>query len=111
MPEDLEDKGLAEGIDAIDRHTFSKERQPQALANYCSISLISHAMKIMLRVILNHLEAKVEKLLIEEQAGCSPADRIPKNLQHQHLQHQRNLFHSFIDFKKAFDRVWHAGMW
>ena len=24
---------------------------------------------------------------------------------------QRDLFHNFIDFKKAFDRVWHAGLW
>ena len=22
-----------------------------------------------------------------------------------------NLFHNFIDFKKAFDIVWHAGLW
>ena len=22
-----------------------------------------------------------------------------------------DLFHNFIDFKKAFDRVWHAGLW
>ena len=26
------------------------------------------------------------------------------------LQHQRHLFHNFIDFKKAFNRVWHAGL-
>ena len=29
----------------------------------------------------------------------------------KHLQHQRDLFRNFTDFKKAFDRVWHAGMW
>ena len=29
----------------------------------------------------------------------------------KHLQHQRDLFHNFIDFKKAFYRVWHAGLW
>jgi hypothetical protein len=29
----------------------------------------------------------------------------------KHLQHQRELFHNFIDFKKAFDRVWHDGLW
>ena len=25
----------------------------------------------------------------------------------KYLQHQQNLYHVFIDFKKAFDRVWH----
>lgn len=29
----------------------------------------------------------------------------------KHLQHQWNLYHSFIDFKKAFERVWHWGLW
>ena len=29
----------------------------------------------------------------------------------QILQHQRDLFYNFPDFKKAFDRVWHAGLW
>ena len=29
----------------------------------------------------------------------------------KHLQHQHDLFCSFINFKKAFDKVWHAGMW
>ena len=29
----------------------------------------------------------------------------------KHLQHQHNLFHNFIDFNKALDSVWHAGLW
>ena len=29
----------------------------------------------------------------------------------KHLEHQKDLFHNFIDFKKAFDRVWHEGLW
>ena len=29
----------------------------------------------------------------------------------KHLEHQRNLYHNFIDFKKEFDRVCHHGLW
>ena len=29
----------------------------------------------------------------------------------KYLQHQQNLYHVFIDFKKVFDRVWHAALW
>ena len=29
----------------------------------------------------------------------------------KYLQHQQNLYHVFIDFKKASDRVWHAALW
>ena len=27
------------------------------------------------------------------------------------LQHQQDFYHVFIDFKKAFDRVWDAALW
>ena len=29
----------------------------------------------------------------------------------KHLQHQKELYHNFNNFKKAFDRVWHKGLW
>ena len=29
----------------------------------------------------------------------------------KYLQHQQDLYHVFIDFKKTFDRVWHAALW
>ena len=29
----------------------------------------------------------------------------------KYLLHQQNLYHVFIDFKKAFDRVWHEALW
>ena len=61
MIEDLGDEGMAEGVDTIARHVFTKERQPQ--------SLISNPCKIMLRVILDRLKAKAKELLAEEQAG------------------------------------------
>ena len=32
MPEDLGDKEVAEGVDTIARHPFTKERQPQAMS-------------------------------------------------------------------------------
>ena len=27
------------------------------------------------------------------------------------VQHQQDLYHVFINFKKAFDGVWHAALW
>ena len=29
----------------------------------------------------------------------------------KYLQHQQYLYHVFVDFKKMFDRVWHAALW
>ena len=55
-------------------------------------------------------------MLAEKQAGF----RLGRSTEEQifnspviiekYLQHQRYLFHNFIDFKKAFDRVWYAGL-
>ena len=78
---------------------------------YRTINLISHPSKIMLRIILNRLQAKAEELLAEEQAGVrsgrSTVEQIFSNrvIIEKYLQHQRVLFHKFIDFKKASDRA------
>ena len=85
--------------------------------NYRTISLISHPSKIMLRIILNRLKRKAEEILSEEQAGFragrSTVEQIfnIRILNEKCLQHQKMLIHNFIDFKKAFDRVWHDGLW
>ena len=59
---------MAEEVDTIDCHTFTKERQPHPTSKL-SYSLISHPGKIMCRVILTQLKTKTEELLAEEQAG------------------------------------------
>jgi hypothetical protein len=71
----------------------------------------------MLRVILNRLVNQAEQILEEEQAGFrsqrSTTEQIfnLRLLVEKHLEHQKELYHNFIDFKKAFDRVWHEGLW
>ena len=85
--------------------------------NYRTISLISHPSKVMLRILLNRLKAKAEEILSEEQAGFragrSTVEQIfnCRLMIEKHLQHQKDIHHNFIDFKKAFDRVWHEGLW
>ncbi|KAI8486085.1 hypothetical protein Bbelb_361850 [Branchiostoma belcheri] len=85
--------------------------------NYRTISLISHPSKIMLKVLLKRLNAKAEEILAEEQAGFRAGRSTIEQILNcrliieKHLQHQRELHHNFIDFKKAFDRVWHEGLW
>ena len=29
----------------------------------------------------------------------------------KHIDQQCQVYHNFIDYKKAFDRVWHEGLW
>ena len=110
MQEDLGEEGMAEGVDIITRHTFTQKKgNLRQCKNYTTISLISHPSKTMLRVVLNRLKA--EEMLAEEQAdfrpGRSTAEQIfnSRVIIEKHLQHQHDLFHNFVDFKKANDRV------
>jgi len=97
--------------------TLPKKGNLQIWQNYCTISLISHPSKIMLKVLLNRLKPQAEEIIAEEQAGFragrSTTEQIfnLRVLCEKHLQHQQDLYHVFIDFKKAFDRVWHAALW
>ncbi|GFN94160.1 LINE-1 retrotransposable element orf2 protein [Plakobranchus ocellatus] len=71
----------------------------------------------MLKDILNRLKLEAEKIIAEEQAGFRPGRSTVEQicniriLMEKYLQHQQDLHHVFIDFKKAFDRVWHETLW
>ena len=71
----------------------------------------------MLKIILNRLQQQAEEVIAAEQAGFragrSTTEQIfnLKILCEKYLQHQQNLYHVFIDFKKAYDRVWHEALW
>ena len=104
------------GVDTIARYTFPKKGNLKQCQNYGTINLISHPSKITLQVIINRLKAKTEELLAKE-AGLRPGRSTVEHIFNSFviteklLQHRRNLFHNFTDFKKAFDKVWYAGLW
>ena len=97
--------------------TLPKKDNLQLCQNYRTISLISHLSIIMLKIILNRLQPQTEEIIVEEQAGFragrSTTEQIfnLRILGEKYLQHQQNLYYLFIDFKKAFDRVWHKALW
>ena len=71
----------------------------------------------MLKIIPERLKPQAEKIIAEEQAGFRAGRSTTKQifnlriLCEKYLQHQLDLYHVFIDFKKAFGRVWHAALW
>ena len=97
--------------------TLPKKGNLLQCQNYRTISLISHASKVMLKILLNRLTPQAETIIAEEQAGFRPGRSTTEQifslriLCERYLQHQQDLFHVFVDFKKAFDRVWHAALW
>ena len=71
----------------------------------------------MLQIILNRLKPQAEKIIAEEQAGFRAGRNTTEQifnlriLREKYLQHQQDLYQVFIDFKTAFDVVWHAALW
>ena len=94
--------------------TLPKKGNLQLCQNYRTISLISHPSKVMLKIILNRLQPQAEEIIAEEQAGFRDGRSTTEQvfnlriLGEKYLQ--QNLYHVFIDFKKAFDRVWHKAL-
>lgn len=121
MPKDIGYQAVASKMDTIHFQSLiipiPKKGNSRQCQNYRTISLICHASKVMLRIILNRLRNRAEEILSEEQAGFRPKRSTTEQifnlrlLIEKHLQHQHDLYHNFIDFKKAFDRVWHEGLW
>ena len=97
--------------------TPPKKGNMQQCQNYRTISLISHPSKVMLKIILNRLKTQAEKIITEEKAGFRAGRSTTEQISNlcilckKYLQHQQDLYHVFIDFKKAFDWVWHAALW
>ena len=51
MPANLENSAVATGLEKVSFHSSPKERQCQRCSNYCTIALISHASKVMLKIL------------------------------------------------------------
>ena len=97
--------------------TLPKKGDLKVCNNYRTLSLISHPSKVLLRIILNRLKHQAQEIIAEEQAGFmkgrSTVEQIfnLRSIIEKYQDHQQELYHVFIDFKKAFDRVWHQALW
>ena len=69
MPANLENSALATGLVKLSFHSNPKERQCQRMFNYCMIALISHASKVMLKILQARLQQYVNHELPDVQAG------------------------------------------
>ena len=69
MPANLENSAVATGLEKVSFHSNPKERQCQTCSNYCTIALISHASKVMLKIPQARLQQYVNHELPDVQAG------------------------------------------
>jgi hypothetical protein len=111
-------RNISWGLDEICHPiAIPKKGDLQLCENCRTISLIVHASKILLEVIRRRLKPHIETHLSEEQVGFRPGRNtvehifVWRQLAERYIEAQDGeLVNVLVDFKKAFDRVWHAGM-
>ena len=69
MPANLENSAVATGLEKVSFHFNPKERQSQRMLKYCTVALISHASKVMLKILQARLQRYVNRELPDVQAG------------------------------------------
>ena len=88
-----------------------KKGNAKKCSNYCTIALISHASKVMLKILQARLQLYVNRELPDVQAdfrkGRGTRDQIANILciVEKAREFQKNIYFCFIDYAKAFDCV------
>ena len=59
MSANLENSAVATGLEDVSFHSNPKEKQCQECSNYCTIALISHTSKVMLKFLQARLQQYV----------------------------------------------------
>ena len=81
-------------------------------SDYRTLSLMSHILKILLKVILKRNKHKIESVISETQSGFMAGTREGiynlRTIIERYIKCGKNIYLCFIDYEKAFDRVKHA---
>ena len=92
--------------------TIPKKGNAKECLNYHTIALISHATKVMLKILQARLQQYVNRELPDVQAafgkGRGTRDQIANSwIIEKAREFQKNIYFSFIDYAKAFDYAHH----
>ena len=94
-----------------------KKGNAKECSNYCTIALISHASKVMLKILQAGLQLYMNCELPDVQAdfrkGRGTRDQIANIcwIMEKGSEFQKNIYFCFIDYAKAFDCVDHNKLW
>ena len=101
MPANLESSAVAIGLEKVSFHSNSKERQCQRCSNYHTIALISHASKVMLKILQARLQQYVNRELpdVQGRKGRGTIDQIANihGIIEKSREFQKNIYFCFID--------------
>ena len=114
MLANLENSAVAAGLEKVSFHPNPKESQCQRMLK---LPHISHASKVMLKILQARLQQYVNCELPNVQAGFRK-DRGTRNqianirwIIEKAREFQKNIYFCFIDYAKPFDYVDHNKLW
>ena len=96
---------------------FPRKGNVKECSNYHAIALISHASKVMLKILQARLQQYVNYELPDVQAGFRKNRGTRDQIANIHWiiekarEFQKNIYFCFIDYAKAFDCVDHNKLW
>ena len=113
MPTNLENSAVATGLEKVSFHSNPKERQCQRMLKLRTTALISHASKVMLKILQARLQQYMNYELPDVQAGFRKGrgtrDQIAniRWIIEKAREFQKNIYFCFTDYAKAFDYADH----
>ena len=117
MSANLENSAVATGLEKVSLIPFPKKGKTKECSDYCTIALISHASKVMLKILHARLQQYVNHEVPDVQAGFRKGRGTRDQTANIHgiiekaREVQKNIYFSFIDYAKAFDCVDHNKLW
>ena len=116
MPANLENSAVATGLENCPLPILKKGNDKEC-SNYLKIALISHASKVMLKILQARLQQYVNQELPDVQAGFRKGKGTRDQIANTHWiikkarEFQKNISFCFVDYAKAFDCVDHNELW
>ena len=117
MSAHLENSAGATGLERSVFIPIPKKGNAKECSNYCTIALISHTSKVMLKILQARLHQYVNHELPDVQDGFwkgrGTRDQISNIfwVMEKAKEFQKNIYFCFIDYAKAFDCVDHNKLW
>ena len=123
MPANLENSAVATGLEKGSFIPIPKQGNAKECLNYCIIALISHAGKVMLKILQARLQQYMNRELPDVQAGfidleTKKGKRTRDQIVNIYLMvtekargFQKNIYFCFTDYTKAFDCVDQNKLW
>ena len=117
MPGNLENSAVATGLEKSVFILIPKKGNAKECSNYCTMALISHTTKVILKILQARLQQYLNHELPDVEAGFRKGrgtrDQIANILWiiETAREFQKNIYYCFIDYDKAFDCVDHNKLW